>query len=89
MLVMTNVMPKIMLAQSIIKAYWLILTWATATVTGWNGTLYSQSSIQTRQTAGGGTAFPASALKRGKIFLAGAVEPKLLPCSLDTFRMRR
>lgn len=71
MLVMTNVMPKIMLAQSIIKAYWLILTWATATVTGWNGTLYSQSSIQTRQTAGGGnggTAFPASALKRGKIF---------------------
>ena len=58
MLVMTNVMPKIM----------LILTWATATVTGWNGRLYSQSSIQTRQTAGGGTAFPASALKRGKIF---------------------
>ena len=57
-----------LLAQSIIKAYWLILTWATATVTGWNGTLYSQSSIQTRQTAGGGTAFPASALKRGKIF---------------------
>ena len=33
MLVMTNVMPKIMQAQSIIKAYWLILTWATATVT--------------------------------------------------------
>ena len=39
MLVMTNVMSKIMLAHSIIKAYWLILTWATATMTGWNGTL--------------------------------------------------
>ena len=36
MLVMTNVMSKIMLAQSIIKAYWLILTWATATVLEWD-----------------------------------------------------
>ena len=70
MLVMTNVMSKIMLAHSIIKAYWLILTWATATI--WQaGMGHSEDFF----AAGGGATFPASALKRGKIFWAGAVEP--------------